>query len=79
MSAQVRGVSSDPGVDAFNQILNREAAVATSAPVIRRVIARARPGMTPAAVTAASEVSVDEQASLLIFSAEGPDPPPGHR
>ena len=68
------GVTTDQGVDEFNQILNREAVVAKSSAVADRVIDEYRPRITRDDFTADTQVSVDERASLLDFHGRGPDP-----
>ena len=61
------GATTNPGVSEFNQILNREAVVAKSSPVAQRVAEKYDPPLSRDDFADDTEVTVDEQASLLMF------------
>ena len=74
LADQLTGVTTDPGVDEFNQMLNGEAVVAKSSAVANRVVEEYRPPITRKYFNENTQVTVDEQASLLVFHGKGPNP-----
>ena len=67
------GVTTDPGVDEFNQTLNGEAVAAKSSAVAQRVADEYDPPLSRDDFTDDTDVTVDERASLLVFHGRGED------